>query len=165
MFLKQMMGWQGSRSILIDGTSEPSAVSLGKVGKYQTGFHNELHLKESVYNSLALTDAFLRSNCIRNFVTKPLDSLPLRDPSEVGNIDLLFSFQAVGYHWDIQTVLRDLKLLELISKNGILIFGIRNREKSRRQGISYLIPYIPGLVLTHVIEGFHRQDFLVYRRL
>ena len=164
VFIKQMMGWQQSRSILIDGTSESGVAIVGKLGKYQTGFHHELHVKESVYNSLALTEAFLRSNSMENFVTKPLESFPLRDPNELGSIDLLFSFQAVGYHWDIQTALRDLKLLQLINKNGMLIFGIRNREKSERQGIPYIVPTIPGLQLTHVIEGFHRQDFLVYRR-
>lgn len=164
VFLAQMLGWQSSRFMLIDGTIEISTDKPARVGEFQTGYHESINLKESVYNSLPLTSAFLESNAIRNFETRPLDSFLQSNAKMVGRIDLLFSFQAVGYHWDIQAAISDLKILDLINENGILIFGIRNREKSVRQGVPYVIPVIQGFTLTKVIEGFHRQDFLVYRR-
>ena len=75
---------------------------------------------DSWYNDLNLTKEFCELNGLNNFEIIDLKSGGLH---KLENIDLVFSFLAVGFHYPIESYLAVLK--QIMAKDGLMIFGVR----------------------------------------
>lgn len=72
------------------------------------------------YNDLNLTKEFCELNGLKNFTIIDLKN---EDLSKLKNIDLVYSFMAVGFHYPIEDYLTILK--QIMNKDGLMIFGVR----------------------------------------
>jgi len=87
---------------------------------------------ESWYNDLSLTKEFCDLNRLGNYEILDLtkDRLIL-----LKDIDLVYSFMAVGFHYPIETYCYILK--KIMNKDGTMIFGVRKGKYENSTLLSY----------------------------
>jgi SAM-dependent methyltransferase len=107
------------------------------------------------YNNLNLTNEFTTLNGITN-----KDILNLNDPLNLNNIDIIYSFHCVGYHWDIETSFIKHNLESITSDNAIMIFGVRKKKSKLKFPTK-----VGSFHLVDVIKGSLVQDFVVYKKI
>ena len=109
VFLNKMIQNPSIHYILADGDCGDN------IGKIKNGWNP----KSVFYNKLDLTQLFCEENGLDNF-----SILDLKDGlSEFKNINIVFSFFAVGFHYPIEKYIDN--LLMSASKDCIFIFGTR----------------------------------------
>jgi len=77
------------------------------------------------YNSLEISNIFCRSNGLSNVNQFDADNDDWL--SNLKNIDLVYSFLAIGFHWPIDFYLD--KIYDILVSEALVIFGIRDVEK------------------------------------
>jgi len=78
------------------------------------------------YNSFDAANEFCTANGLSNFIL--CDASKDTWEKEHKDIDLAYSFLAIGFHWPINFYMDKLK--NTMKKGGLVIFGIRGKEKS-----------------------------------
>lgn len=111
MFLFKYFNWADTQFLLLDGDSGD---------KQLAGIRQDT---DAFYNSLEATKLFCESNGLKNYKTYNAEE---NKYLEEFNIDLVFSFLAIGFHWGVNIYLD--KIYNNLSVACILIFGIRGIE-------------------------------------
>ena len=109
------------------------------------------------YNDLKLTRIFAEKNDLTN--TEFVD-LSKGEIFNLDNIDLVFSFHCVGYHWDIFNSFIENNLEEITSDNSLLIFGIR---KNYKKTTHYPIK-MGSFELVSEVTGGELQNYIIYKK-
>lgn len=109
VFFFKYFKWSKSHFILADGNSGDVQLAGRRTGE------------TDYYNSLKATDSYCRANGMQNFKTFNLEKNGWDNLSR--KPDLVYSFKALGFHWPINSFLRD--VYSLLSKNCRLFFELR----------------------------------------
>jgi SAM-dependent methyltransferase len=109
------------------------------------------------YNDLQLTKSFSLEN---NLLNIEIIDLGKEEILKLKDIDLLYSFHCVGYHWDILTSFRENNLEDITSDNSILIFGVRKHYKKLQH---YPIS-MGSFELKAEVDGEYLQNYVVYQK-
>jgi len=136
---------------------------------YKEGRKKEFlgYVKEPVpFNSLEVTKRFCIDNNLENL---ELVDLATDNIKELSDVDLVYSFNAVGYHWSIEDAVRKYDLENITTKDVKFIFGVRNKRSKKGVpvgGASYeeQASIIDSLYLDKIISGDGIQDYWVYRK-
>lgn len=112
------------------------------------------------FNSLDLTNRYCDYNNLKNREVMDLDSDRIK---ELKDIDLLYSFYSVGYHWSIDKAIERYGLLDITTSTATFIFGVRKENKGKPfSGLN--TKESSYLKLEKVIGGNVFQDFGVYTK-
>lgn len=166
IFFKQMFNWDTTKFIFVDGHKNIYGTKEN-LNEYQTAFHHKVNSifnqSKSFYTNFNLLDRFLLSNGINRY-----DVIDINQnknlPDLIKNVDFFYSFNAVGYHYDILSTFNYYKLHNILSKGAILVFGIRNKRKPFAEELKIDEFIKCGYHLLERIEGGRNQDFLVFRK-
>jgi len=173
VFFKNMFGLDNARFFLFDGNKKIYGPKR-QMNDSQRNFHVDVKQafdkKTSFYTDFELVDCFLESNAVSQFqlVNLAESDSPLNF-SSFGKMDLLYSFHAIGYHWEISAVFDYYCLDDVIRSGGLLVFGLRRENDPHGFGDDQydLIEGIlkRGYKKVDLIEGTLLQRFLVLRKL
>ena len=106
LYFYKRFNWTNTHYYLQDGNS--GIVQYGGIRSSKTN---------DFYNSFEATEAFCKANGLTNITI-------VEDVQAIKNsIDFLYSFAAIGFHWDIDLYLD--KVLPVLNKNAKLLFEIR----------------------------------------
>lgn len=161
IFFMQMFHWPNTRFILADGHKQIDGKWDTQHNQSQTGFHKDIkNLANSYYANFPLARLFLNSNKVKHY--KLVDINRNRNAlSRERNIQLLYSFHCIGYHYDIWPIMDYYRINQTLCSGALLIFGIRKQRDSHSRKLSI------GNVLNHgfkkicVIRGGMLEDYLV----
>lgn len=128
------------------------------------GYHKSI--QPIPFNNLELTRKFCYDNELSNF---EIIDLATDEVSTLCDIDLVYSFHAVGYHWSIKEAIQKYDLEKITTDNAKFIFGVRNKEKLEKYshfGKTYEAQeaVIENIKLYKKIEGSKAQDFWIYKK-
>lgn len=116
VYLNKLFNWDTTKFIMLDGNSgsEQYCPIGGDDGEF--------------YNSLRVTKTFCVDNGISESRLQLIDAANYTWSEEITDtVDIVYSFLAVGFHWDVNMYLD--KLLPLLSEDALLIFGIRGHDR------------------------------------
>lgn len=85
-------------------------------------------------------------------------NLKNNDLKEIKNINLIYSFHSIGFHWSIKESFYEYRLNNISSENCKLIFGIQ------KIGTPEYPDKIENFKLIENIEGKEFQNFLIYEK-
>ncbi|MFT7620549.1 MAG: SAM-dependent methyltransferase [Planctomycetota bacterium] len=111
------------------------------------------------YNNLDTTKAFCNKNGLKNL---SLFDIHADDVKDIGKIDLLYSFLAVGFHFPIEESLA--KFWPCLSPDSTLIFGVRQKRYSIVEFADYFEESY--LVQSHISDypkQTRKQHFLILK--
>ena len=155
IFFKNMLSMDDTLFYMCDFTGK-GFDKTGPCGEHTSG--------NIPYNDLTLTDSFTTLNNLTN--TEIVD-LNKGGVSEITNVDLLYSFHCVGYHWDISDSFKNNNLENVLSENSTMVFGIRKDKTrdTRSEDNSLNYPETLGSFnLVKRIGGGLLQDYVIYQR-
>ena len=137
------------------------------LNEYQTDFHHKVdsifNKSKSFYSNLDLLDRFLLSNGMSKYSVIDInekENLPIL----VKDVDLFYSFNSIGYHYDILSTFDYYKLHSVLSENAILIFGIRSKRQPFTGELKIDEFIKRGYSLLKRIKGSRNQDFLIFMK-
>ena len=108
------------------------------------------------YNDLDMTKEFCMTNNLENIEIVDLDTDKI---TELNNIDVLYSFHCVGYHWDIEKSFLKYNLENITNEGSILIFGVRRNDNKLKEPIN-----LGSFGLVEKIKGDYLEDYLIYKK-
>lgn len=117
------------------------------------------------YNDLSLTERFSKLNNLTNINIIDLSN---DNMSKLEEVDVVYSFHCVGYHWDITESFKENNLENVISNDGVMIFGVRKNKNihTRETDKELVTPQKVGsFTLVETIKGGLLQDYVIYRRI
>lgn len=126
--------------------------------KQNCGTHN--NTQPIAYNDLSLTNEFCTLN---NLLNTQYINLENDDITNLENVDLLYSFHCVGYHWSIEKSFEKYNIENITNDEAILIFGIRNSKQTEKLPFNYP-DQIGSFKLKERVNGKKLQDFLIYKK-
>lgn len=118
VFFRQMLKMDQVKFFLCDfnrNTWRPNGENKGALGYHE----NSVPMP---FNSLSLTERYCDYNGLTNRQILDLES---KDIASLRDIDLVWSFYSVGYHWSIDKAVEQYNLLEITSPNAKFLFGVR----------------------------------------
>jgi hypothetical protein len=111
------------------------------------------------YNDLQATEIFCNENGLTNIT---LFDVNKDDVSNIGKIDLLFSFLAIGFHFPIEESLQ--KFWSCLHADSTLIFGVRQKRYSVRDFADYFNEcYLVESTVHDFQKQTRKQHFLVLK--
>ena len=113
IFLFKYYNWNNTIFYLLDG-------NYGNNQIYGINYNKEY----GYYNSLKHTKLFCTANGLKKYKIINADNI---DKSKLPKFDLVYSFLAIGYHFEMSLYLNSW-LPSYLSNDAILIFGIRGKE-------------------------------------
>tara|TARA_R110000772_G_scaffold20466_1_gene56640 strand:+ start:5071 stop:5733 length:663 start_codon:yes stop_codon:yes gene_type:complete len=109
------------------------------------------------YNDMDITKEFCITNNLENIDLVNLDTDRI---SKLNNIDLVYSFHCVGYHWGIEESFLKYNLENSTNENAILIFGVRKNGKKLKEPSN-----LGSFELVEKVDGFQLSDYLIYENV
>ena len=163
VFFKHMLKWRSTKFILVDSHEDVFGTFANRVPS-QTSFHCDISsLEGSFYTNFDLIDRFLLSNDIYIY-----DLVDLRKDryklSVVKDVDLFYSFNSIGYHYDILGAFDYYGIHDCLQPGALLIFGIRRKHDPLLNELTIDNFIQRGYKKLKVIEGYLNQDFLVMQK-
>ena len=154
IYIKNKLSLDNTKFYLADFTGYDYTKKDNRGNKVACGVHQTA--KDIPYNDLNLTKELCELNNLTNFELVDLGgSIP-----KLEKIDVIYSFQCVGYHFGIVETLKKYNFLDLIHNNTVMIYGIR--KDYINGGIE--IPQIIGdFDLVEIKEGDFLQSFAIYK--
>jgi len=160
VFLKNMCHWNGAKFYLAD-FNENVQYPKGRTN-IPLGYFDDA--KPVPFNSLGATMYFCTDNDLVNVKTIDLSTNNIK---KLRNVDLVYSFHSVGYHWSIEKAIKKYNLNDVTTPNAKLIFGVRNKkviENEKATDYKEQKKVIGNIHLTDIIHGTLFQDYWVYRK-
>jgi hypothetical protein len=143
--------WNQSKFLLCDKTGIERFIEnrewIDEDGNQLNPMGSFNHNKSIPYNDLNLTKMFCEMNGLR------ADYLDIDEVTDLGSPDLLFSMHCVGYHFSINSFLRNVR-----SSPNIMLFGVRKKDN-----ICEDIQKYDGYT-KEKYKGSGLQDYVVFRK-
>ncbi len=162
VFFMHMFNWHSAKFFLVDGNA-----NVFQLSNNQRLFHQDINLMfekgETFYTDFDLLDRFATSNKMQNFELVDLNTHRQR-LSQIKNVNLLYSFYSIGYHWDILPTLDFYGIHDLLKTDAFLIFGIRPKRDPLRKEVNTDSLLQRGYKQVALIEGM-AQDLLILKKL
>ena len=151
IFFRKAFGWTTAKFLFVDGHRDVYGPK-DNLAPSQRGFHPDMRTTtNSFYTDFDLLDRFVTSDDVTRYdildVTRDAARL-----SQVRDVDVFYSFHAVGYH-------------DAIRPGGLLILGVRRAGDPLRQLPDEQRLRAAGYERVAEVPGQQLQDFLVPRRL
>lgn len=171
-FFKNMFNLNQARFFLFDGNKKiygPKTEMQDSQRHFHTKVDDIFSDNTSFYTDFELVDCFLESNNVSRFQLVDLAAAnQIEDIQSIGPVDLLYSFHAVGYHWEMSAVFDYYKLDKIIAKGSLLVFGLRRKSDPHGYGddqFERIEQFLSrGYEKVDVIEGELLQRFLILRK-
>lgn len=133
----------------------------GKVKK-PIGYHD--NTTPIPFNDLKITKSFCETNNLNKIHIIDLEN---DDIKKIENIDLVYSFHSIGYHWNIEKAMQKYRLEEITTSDAKFIFGVRNKKVIIDEPLKdYKNPSnsINNIELLKILQGKIYQDFWIYKK-
>jgi len=165
-----MFKWYSTKFLLVDGHKTVYGPKVN-ITDSQRLFHHDVNsiFKQSAsfYTDFDLIDRFVVSNKMSCYDL--VDINKERGRLEGLQVDLFYSFHAIGYHWEMSATFDHYQLHDLVKPGGLLIFGIRQEKDYDNLGshqLEALDSFLEkGYEKVALIEGACLQRFLVLRKM
>ena len=172
LWLRRAMRWETTRWLLVDGHApvfgavEDSKESLTTS---QGGFAIDTPTALTFYSDFDLTDRLLCSNGMSRYTLIDLRT-EARPPSEWRGgqdppvqVDLLYSFSAVGLHFDPTWVMNQYGLHDVLAPGALVIFGTRTSTHPDFRRVNWPRFLACGYERLRVVRG--DKDYVLCRRM
>jgi len=142
----------------LDDTTFYLADFTGKEYEKKGGCGHHEDIDPIPYNDLKITKSFCENNGM-NMKNIEIVDLAENEFEKIKDVDLISSFDSVGYHWLIEDAFKKYKLNAMASENAMLVFGGRMAIKKKEY------PDVLGdFKIQEVIEGKFLQRFIIYKK-
>lgn len=160
VFLRNMMDLEDTMFYLAD-FNENIQYRNGITG-IPLGYFNDADPKP--FNNIEDTKRFCEANNLNNIKIIDLGTNAI---NKLRDIDVVYSFHAVGYHWSVKEAVYTYSLECITSKDAKAIFGVRNRkviEKEPKTIYQYPEDTIYSFKKIKSINGCNFQDYWIYEK-
>lgn len=116
------------------------------------------------FNNLEATKRFCEANNMDNIRIIDLGTNAIK---KLRDIDIVYSFHSVGYHWSVKEAVYTYSLEDITGKDAKAIFGVRNRkviEKEPKTGYRYPEDTVYSFKKRKSINGNIFQDYWIYEK-
>ncbi len=120
------------------------------------------HNADSIpYNSLDITREFCANNNLENVNIIDLSGNEIK---KLRDIDLVYSFHSIGFHWSIEEAFRKYSLEKICSPDCVFVFGVREDEHEFEQ-VSRIGDFVAGdIIKSKKTKGTTFEDFIIYKK-
>lgn len=153
VFFKNFFGWEDTIFYLADFNE---LVYCADKNFVPCGKHS--NAEPIPYNNLSITEEFCKNNNLTNF---ELIDISKDKMENLQDINLVYSFHCIGYHWDLEKAIEKYSLEKITTEDCLMIIGGRREET----GINLLPKTIGKFDRFHSISGKEKQAFHLYSKI